>query len=83
MVPPVAANPASAAFSTALSPRSDRIRSEARGREAGKIGGGNAYRYHVLHQLDARGKLIRGDCAVIAEQAKSYAASSANMFLER
>ncbi len=33
-----------------------------RGRvEAGKIGGGNAYGYRVVQQLDARGEPIRGD----------------------
>jgi site-specific DNA recombinase len=42
-----------------------------RGRvEAGKIGGGNAYGYRVVHQLDARGKPIRGERAIIEEQAE-------------
>ncbi len=41
-----------------------------RGRvEAGKIGGGNAYGYRVVHQLDARGEPIRGEREIIAEQA--------------
>lgn len=42
-----------------------------RGRvEAGKIGGGNAYGYRVVRQLDARGEPIRGERAVIEEQAE-------------
>lgn len=42
-----------------------------RGRvEAGKIGGGNAYGYRVVHQLDARGEPIRGEREIIAEQAE-------------
>lgn len=42
-----------------------------RGRvEAGKIGGGNAYGYRVVHQLDARGEPIRGERAIIEEQAE-------------
>lgn len=42
-----------------------------RGRvEAGKIGGGNAYGYRVVHQLDARGKPIRGERAIFEEQAE-------------
>lgn len=42
-----------------------------RGRvEAGKIGGGNAYGYRVVHQLDARGEPIRGEREVIEEQAE-------------
>ncbi|MGX5721231.1 recombinase family protein [Shinella zoogloeoides] len=41
-----------------------------RGRvEAGKIGCGNAYGYRVIHQLDERGEPIRGERAIIAEQA--------------
>ena len=41
-----------------------------RGRvEAGKIGGGNAYGYRVVHQLDARGEPIRGEREIIEEQA--------------
>ena len=40
-----------------------------RGRvEAGKIGGGNAYGYHVVHQLDARGEPVRGERAIFEEQ---------------
>jgi len=42
-----------------------------RGRvEAGKIGGGNAYGYRVIHQLDERGEPIRGEREIIAEQAE-------------
>jgi len=42
-----------------------------RGRvEAGKIGGGNAYGYRVVHRLDARGTPIRGERAIIAAQAE-------------
>ncbi|MGN1288807.1 MAG: recombinase family protein, partial [Bradyrhizobium sp.] len=42
-----------------------------RGRvEAGKIGGGNAYGYRVVHRLDARGEPIRGERAVIEGQAE-------------
>ena len=42
-----------------------------RGRvEAGKIGGGNAYGYRVVHQLDARGEPVRGERAIIEEQAE-------------
>jgi len=42
-----------------------------RGRiEAGKIGGGNAYGYRVVHQLDARGEPIRGERQIIDEQAE-------------
>jgi DNA invertase Pin-like site-specific DNA recombinase len=42
-----------------------------RGRvEAGKIGGGNAYGYRVVHQLDARGEPIRGARAIVEEQAE-------------
>jgi DNA invertase Pin-like site-specific DNA recombinase len=42
-----------------------------RGRiEAGKIGGGNAYGYRVVHQLDARGEPIRGEREIIEEQAE-------------
>jgi len=42
-----------------------------RGRvEAGKIGGGNAYGYRVIHQLDARGEPIRGEREIIEEQAE-------------
>ena len=42
-----------------------------RGRvEAGKIGGGNAYGYAVVKQLDARGEPIRGDREIIEEQAE-------------
>ncbi|MDH6230809.1 site-specific DNA recombinase [Mesorhizobium soli] len=42
-----------------------------RGRvEAGKIGGGNAYGYRVVHQLDARGAPIRGEREIIAAQAE-------------
>ncbi len=42
-----------------------------RGRvEAGKIGGGNAYGYRVVHQLDARGEPIRGERAIFEEQAE-------------
>ena len=42
-----------------------------RGRvEAGKIGGGNAYGYRVVHQLDARGEPIRGERAIIEERAE-------------
>lgn len=42
-----------------------------RGRvEAGKIGGGNAYGYRVVHQLDARGEPIRGEREIVAEQAE-------------
>ena len=41
-----------------------------RGRvEAGKIGGGNAYGYRVVHQLDARGEPMRGERAIFEEQA--------------
>jgi site-specific DNA recombinase len=41
-----------------------------RGRvEAGKIGGGNAYGYRVVHQLDAKGEPIRGEREIIPEQA--------------
>jgi DNA invertase Pin-like site-specific DNA recombinase len=42
-----------------------------RGRvEAGKIGGGNAYGYRVVHQLDARGEPVRGERAMIEGQAE-------------
>jgi site-specific DNA recombinase len=42
-----------------------------RGRvEAGKIGGGNAYGYRVVHQLDTRGEPIRGERAIFEEQAE-------------
>lgn len=42
-----------------------------RGRvEAGKIGGGNAYGYRVVHQLDARGEPIRGEREIDEEQAE-------------
>jgi site-specific DNA recombinase len=42
-----------------------------RGRvEAGKVGGGNAYGYRVVHQLDARGEPIRGEREIIEEQAE-------------
>ncbi|MGD9920655.1 MAG: recombinase family protein [Pseudorhodoplanes sp.] len=42
-----------------------------RGRiEAGKIGGGNAYGYRVIRQLDARGEPIRGEREIIEEQAE-------------
>jgi DNA invertase Pin-like site-specific DNA recombinase/predicted nucleic acid-binding protein len=42
-----------------------------RGRvEAGKIGGGNAYGYRVVRQLDARGEPIRGERAIFEEQAE-------------
>jgi site-specific DNA recombinase len=42
-----------------------------RGRiEAGKIGGGNAYGYRVVKTLDARGEPIRGERAIIEEQAE-------------
>lgn len=42
-----------------------------RGRvEAGKIGGGNAYGYRVVHQLNARGEPIRGEREIIEEQAE-------------
>jgi site-specific DNA recombinase len=42
-----------------------------RGRvEAGKIGGGNANGYRVVHQLDARGEPIRGERAIFEEQAE-------------
>ena len=42
-----------------------------RGRvEAGKIGGGNAYGYRVVQQLDARGEPIRGEREIIEEQAE-------------
>ena len=42
-----------------------------RGRvEAGKIGGGNAYGYRVVHQLDARGEPIRGEREIVEEQAE-------------
>ena len=42
-----------------------------RGRvEAGKIGGGNAYGYRVVHQLDARGEPIRGERAIFEERAE-------------
>src|SRR5690606_7514371 len=42
-----------------------------RGRvEAGKIGGGNAFGYRVVHQLDARGEPIRGEREIIEEQAE-------------
>ena len=42
-----------------------------RGRvEAGKIGGGNAYGYRVVHQLDARGEPIRGERDIFEEQAE-------------
>jgi DNA invertase Pin-like site-specific DNA recombinase len=41
-----------------------------RGRvEAGKIGGGNAYGYRVVHRLDAKGEPIRGEREIIPEQA--------------
>ncbi|MCM2477812.1 recombinase family protein [Rhizobium sp. CG5] len=41
-----------------------------RGRvEAGKIGGGNAYGYRVVHRLDAHGEPIRGEREIIGEQA--------------
>ncbi|HUZ90406.1 MAG TPA: recombinase family protein [Methylocella sp.] len=38
--------------------------------EAGKIGGGNAYGYRVVKTLDARGEPIRGERAIIEEQAE-------------
>jgi len=42
-----------------------------RGRvEAGKIGGGNAYGYRVVHQLDARGEPIRGEREIDEERAE-------------
>jgi DNA invertase Pin-like site-specific DNA recombinase len=42
-----------------------------RGRiEAGEIGGGNAYGYRVVHQLDTDGEPIRGEREIIAEQAE-------------
>jgi len=42
-----------------------------RGRvEAGKIGGGNAYGYRVVHKLDARGEPIRGEREIDATKAK-------------
>lgn len=42
-----------------------------RGRvEAGKVGGGNAYGYRVVHQLDARGEPIRGEREIIENQAE-------------
>lgn len=42
-----------------------------RGRvEAGKIGCGNAYGYHVVHRLDPRGEPIRGEREIIEEQAE-------------
>lgn len=41
-----------------------------RGRvEAGKIGGGNAYGYRVVHRLDAHGEPIRGEREIIPKQA--------------
>jgi len=41
-----------------------------RGRvEAGKIGGGSAYGYRVVHRLDARGEPIRGEREIVEEQA--------------
>lgn len=42
-----------------------------RGRvEAGKIGGGNAYGYRVVHRLDTHGEPIRGEREIIEEQAE-------------
>jgi DNA invertase Pin-like site-specific DNA recombinase len=42
-----------------------------RGRiEAGKIGGGNAYGYRVVHQLDANGEPIRGEREIVKEHAE-------------
>jgi hypothetical protein len=42
-----------------------------RGRvEAGKIGGGNAYGYRVIHQLDARGEPIRGEREIDEDRAE-------------
>ena len=42
-----------------------------RGRvEAGKSGGGNAYGYDVVHQIDAGGEIMRGDRAINLEQAE-------------
>jgi len=42
-----------------------------RGRvEAGKIGGGNAYGFRVVHRLDARGEPIRGEREIVEEQAE-------------
>ncbi|MCW8059127.1 recombinase family protein [Agrobacterium tumefaciens] len=42
-----------------------------RGRvEAGRIGGGNAYGYRVVHRLDTRGEPIRGERDIIEEQAE-------------
>ncbi|HEY0234355.1 MAG TPA: recombinase family protein, partial [Afipia sp.] len=38
--------------------------------EAGKIGGGNAYGYRIVRQLDARGEPIRGEREIIADQAE-------------
>lgn len=38
--------------------------------EVGKIGGGNAYGYLVVHQLDARGEPIRGEREIIEDQAE-------------
>jgi len=42
-----------------------------RGRvEAGKIGGGNAYGYRVVHQLDANGEPIRGEREIVEDRAE-------------
>ncbi|ADH88105.1 Resolvase domain protein [Ancylobacter novellus DSM 506] len=42
-----------------------------RGRvEAGKLGGGNAYGYRVMKQLDARGEPIRGEREIVEDEAE-------------
>jgi DNA invertase Pin-like site-specific DNA recombinase len=42
-----------------------------RGRvEAGKIGGGNAYGYSVVHQLDTNGEPIRGEREIVEDRAE-------------
>ncbi len=42
-----------------------------RGRiEAGKISGGNAYGYRVVHQLDANGEPLRGEREIVEEHAE-------------
>lgn len=55
-----------------------------RGRvEAGEIGGGNAYGYRVVHQLDARGEPIRANARSSVDLPRSSSASSASMSLEK
>ena len=49
----------------------DKVRRGLRGRvDAGKSGGGNAYGYTVVRQLDAAGEPIRGDRSINAAEAE-------------